>query len=105
MALGPITTCDSFKASGTWRCNWDVGVCSVNRCVFTIPDDGYRMSVSVKTRHANTANLTMFTVQANDQLSFQTVKILVLMVGHAIYHYEIEPFQGFLERFVFENRE
>jgi hypothetical protein len=53
MALGPITTCDSFQASGTWRCNWDDGVCSVNRCVFTIPDDVYRMFVSVKTRHAN----------------------------------------------------
>ena len=47
----------------------------------------------------------MFTVQANDQLSFQTVKILVLMVEHAIYYYEIEPFQGFLQGFVFENRE
>jgi hypothetical protein len=56
-------------------------------------------------RHANVVNLTMFTVQANDQLSFQTVKILVLMVEHAIYHCEIEPFQGFLEGFVFKNRE
>lgn len=47
----------------------------------------------------------MFTVQANDQLSFQTVKILTLMVKHAIYYYEIEPFQSFLEDFVFQNRE
>jgi hypothetical protein len=105
MALGPITTRDSFQASGIWRCNWDDGVCSVNRCVFTIPDDGYRTFVSVKMRHANIVNFTMFTVQANDQLSFQTVKILVLMVEHAIYYYEIEPFQSFLEGFVFENRE
>ena len=105
MALGPITTCDSFQASGTWRCNWDDGVCSVNRCVFTIPDDGYRMFVSVRMRHANIVNFTMFTVQANDQLSFQTVNIFVLMVEHAIYYYEIEPFQSFLEGFVFENRE
>ena len=53
----------------------------------------------------NIVNFTMFTVQANDQLSFQTVKILVLMVGYAIYYYEIEPFQSFLKGFVFENRE
>jgi len=63
------------------------------------------MFVSVKIRHANIVNFTMFTVQANDQLSFQTVKILILVVEHAIYYYEIEPFQGFLEGFVFENRE
>jgi len=61
--------------------------------------------VSVKVRHANIVNFTMFTVQANDQLSFQTVKILILMVEYAVYYYEIEPFQGFLEGFVFENRE
>ncbi len=47
----------------------------------------------------------MFTAQANDQRSFQTVKILVLVVEHAIYDYEIEPFQSFFKGFVFENRE
>src|SRR6266849_10092078 len=52
MALGPITTCDSFKASGTWRCNWDDGVCSVNRCVFTIPDDDYRFSKSASCQYS-----------------------------------------------------
>ena len=105
MALGPITTCDSFKASGTWRCKWDDGVCSVNRCVFTIPDSGYRMSVSVNMRHANIMDFTVFAVQANNQLSFQTVQILVLVAEHAIYYHKVEPFQSFLKGFMFENRE